>query len=86
MQIVAHDDGGGPSALGIRLEDGVLPTGHTDLTALIKARKGSSTPTRGRSDFYPASPVRCTVQRRYLSSLDRRRYLNFQYTTSFICE
>ncbi|MDT5215848.1 MAG: ureidoglycolate lyase, partial [Mycobacterium sp.] len=37
MQIVAYDDDGGLPAVGIRLEDGVLPTGHTDLTALIKA-------------------------------------------------
>ncbi len=37
MQIVAYDDDGGLPAVGTRLEDGVLPAGHTDLTALIKA-------------------------------------------------
>ena len=37
MQIVAYDDDGGRPAMGIRLEDGVLPTGHTDLTELINA-------------------------------------------------
>lgn len=37
MQIIAYDDDGGRPAIGIRLEDGVLPTGHTDLTASIKA-------------------------------------------------
>jgi 2-keto-4-pentenoate hydratase/2-oxohepta-3-ene-1,7-dioic acid hydratase in catechol pathway len=37
VQIVAYDDDGGLPAVGIRLEDGVLPTGHTDLTELIKA-------------------------------------------------
>jgi hypothetical protein len=37
LHIVAYEDDGGRPAIGIRLEDGVLPTGHTDLTALIKA-------------------------------------------------
>jgi 2-keto-4-pentenoate hydratase/2-oxohepta-3-ene-1,7-dioic acid hydratase in catechol pathway len=37
VQIVAYDDDWGRPAMGIRLEDGVLPTGHTDLTELISA-------------------------------------------------
>jgi 2-keto-4-pentenoate hydratase/2-oxohepta-3-ene-1,7-dioic acid hydratase in catechol pathway len=37
VQIVAYDDARGHPAMGIRVENAVLPTGHTDLTALIKA-------------------------------------------------
>jgi 2-keto-4-pentenoate hydratase/2-oxohepta-3-ene-1,7-dioic acid hydratase in catechol pathway len=37
MKIVAYEDDSGRPAIGIRLENGVLPTGHTDLTALITA-------------------------------------------------
>jgi 2-keto-4-pentenoate hydratase/2-oxohepta-3-ene-1,7-dioic acid hydratase in catechol pathway len=37
MKIVAYEDDGGRTAIGIKLEDGVLPSGHSDLKALIKA-------------------------------------------------
>jgi len=37
MKIVAYEDESGRTAIGIKLEDGVLPSGHPDLTALIKA-------------------------------------------------
>ena len=37
MKIVAYTDDAGRPAIGVRLEEGVLPTGHTDLAALIKA-------------------------------------------------
>jgi 2-keto-4-pentenoate hydratase/2-oxohepta-3-ene-1,7-dioic acid hydratase in catechol pathway len=37
MKIVAYDDENGCAAIGIALDDGVLPTGHTDVTDLIKA-------------------------------------------------
>jgi 2-keto-4-pentenoate hydratase/2-oxohepta-3-ene-1,7-dioic acid hydratase in catechol pathway len=37
VKIVAYNDDGGLPAVGIRLEDGVLPSGHTDLTELITA-------------------------------------------------
>jgi 2-keto-4-pentenoate hydratase/2-oxohepta-3-ene-1,7-dioic acid hydratase in catechol pathway len=37
MKIVAYEDDGGRTAVGIKLEDGVLPSRHSDLTALIKA-------------------------------------------------
>jgi len=37
MKIVAYEDDWRRPAIGIRLEGGVLPTGHTDLTALITA-------------------------------------------------
>jgi 2-keto-4-pentenoate hydratase/2-oxohepta-3-ene-1,7-dioic acid hydratase in catechol pathway len=54
VQIVAYDDDGGSTAMGIRLEEGVLPTGHTDLAALINAgpreldrlRQSSESPTK----------------------------------------
>jgi 2-keto-4-pentenoate hydratase/2-oxohepta-3-ene-1,7-dioic acid hydratase in catechol pathway len=36
MKIVAYDDDAGRPAIGVRLDNGVLPTGHTDLAALIK--------------------------------------------------
>jgi hypothetical protein len=44
VQIVAYDDDGGSTAMGIRLEEGVLPTGHRDLTALIKTGPGRARP------------------------------------------
>jgi 2-keto-4-pentenoate hydratase/2-oxohepta-3-ene-1,7-dioic acid hydratase in catechol pathway len=37
MKIVAYEDDSGRTAVGIKLDDGVLPSGHSDLTALIKA-------------------------------------------------
>jgi 2-keto-4-pentenoate hydratase/2-oxohepta-3-ene-1,7-dioic acid hydratase in catechol pathway len=37
MKIVAYEDDSGRTTIGIKLEDGVLPSGHSDLTALIKA-------------------------------------------------
>jgi 2-keto-4-pentenoate hydratase/2-oxohepta-3-ene-1,7-dioic acid hydratase in catechol pathway len=37
MKIVAYEDDSGRTAIGIKLEDGVLPSGHSDLTTLIKA-------------------------------------------------
>ena len=37
MKIVAYEDDGGRTAIGIKLEHGVLPSGHSDLKALIKA-------------------------------------------------
>lgn len=37
MKIVAYEDDSGRTAIGIKLEDGVLPSGHSDLKALIKA-------------------------------------------------
>ena len=37
MKIVAYEDESGGTAIGIKLEDGVLPSGHPDLTALITA-------------------------------------------------
>jgi len=37
MKIVAYEDDGGRTAIGIKLEDGVLPSGHSDLKALIKS-------------------------------------------------
>src|SRR5258708_8939538 len=40
VQIVAYDDDEGCPAVGIRLEDGVLPTGHTDVTELITGGAG----------------------------------------------
>src|ERR1700733_12680760 len=36
MKIVAYTDDAGRPAIGVRLEDGVLPTGHADMAALIK--------------------------------------------------
>ena len=36
MKIVAYDDAGRP-AMGNQLDEGVLPTGHADLRALIQA-------------------------------------------------
>jgi 2-keto-4-pentenoate hydratase/2-oxohepta-3-ene-1,7-dioic acid hydratase in catechol pathway len=37
MKIVAYEDDNGRTAIGIKLEDGVLPSGHSDLKALIKS-------------------------------------------------
>lgn len=37
MKIVAYEDDSGRTAIGIKLDDGVLPSGHSDLMALIKA-------------------------------------------------
>ncbi|HZA08906.1 fumarylacetoacetate hydrolase family protein [Mycobacterium sp.] len=37
MKIVVYDDEAGRPAVGVRLDDGVLPTGHADLAALIEA-------------------------------------------------
>jgi hypothetical protein len=39
MKIVAYDDEAGRPAIGVRLDDGVLPTGHADLATLIGARE-----------------------------------------------
>jgi len=55
MKIVAYEDDGGRTAVGIKLEDGVLPSRHSDLTALIKAGPGSWTccakPVRARASW-----------------------------------
>ncbi|MGB8207421.1 MAG: fumarylacetoacetate hydrolase family protein [Mycobacterium sp.] len=37
MKIAAYEDDSGRAAIGIKLDDGVLPSGHPDLKALIKA-------------------------------------------------
>jgi hypothetical protein len=37
MKIVAYEDDSGHPAISIRLDAGVLPTGHADPTALINA-------------------------------------------------
>jgi len=37
MKVVAYTDDAGRPAIGVRLEEGVLPSGHTDLAAMIKA-------------------------------------------------
>jgi hypothetical protein len=37
MKIVSREDDSGRTAVGVELDDGVLPSGHSDLTALIKA-------------------------------------------------
>jgi 2-keto-4-pentenoate hydratase/2-oxohepta-3-ene-1,7-dioic acid hydratase in catechol pathway len=68
MKIVAYVDESGRPAIGIKLDDGVLPTGHSDLTDLIKAgpgeldrlRKASEKPTsRVHPEKYRA-PIGCT--------------------------
>ncbi|MCW2654335.1 MAG: hypothetical protein JWR32_5311 [Mycobacterium sp.] len=46
MKIVAYDDEAGRPAIGVRVGDGVLPTGHRDLTALIKTGPGGLDPVR----------------------------------------
>ena len=54
MKIVAYEDDNGRTAIGIKLEDGVLSSGHSDLVALIKAgppeldrlRQASESPTQ----------------------------------------
>ena len=37
MKIFSCEDDSGRTAIGIKLDDGVLPSGHSDVTALIKA-------------------------------------------------
>ena len=51
MQIVASDDGGGPSALGIRLEDGVLPTCHTEPNGIDQGKERVQNVTCGPPGF-----------------------------------
>ncbi|OBC01665.1 hypothetical protein A5784_18345 [Mycobacterium sp. 852013-50091_SCH5140682] len=40
MKFVAYENAGGRSEVGVLTDDGVLPTGHPDLTALITAGPG----------------------------------------------
>lgn len=40
MKLVAYKDDGGRGEVGVKLDDGVLPTGHADLTALIEGGPG----------------------------------------------
>src|SRR3984893_13636645 len=71
MKVVAYTDDAGRPAIGVRLEEGVLPSGHTDLAAMIKAgpreldrlRHASESPhqmvspTRLRVPIAPASTL-----------------------------
>ena len=44
MKIVAYEDDGGYPAIGIKLDDGVLPTSHTDLTGAHRGRTRGTRP------------------------------------------
>jgi hypothetical protein len=37
MKIASYEHDSGPTAIRIKLDDGILPGGHSDLTALIRA-------------------------------------------------
>lgn len=67
MKIVAYQDDGGLDAVGIQLEDGVLPTGYTDLTSLITAGPDELDRLRAAS----AHPDRLVHPTRLLAPLGR---------------